>query len=187
MLIYLFTNRASQQQGVSSYCHIINTENGEVQNHFSKAYHYLYINKLHMLLTLQVISTRVEPMCCKVFPVDIQIVTSGVASCKYLFFTLFFSLLAFQVSSCNCYFQFQLLKPSERRFWHTSPKFDNHGVQNCLHNISFTFPHKPSTVTVTLNWSPQTELRHRSSKNNPTHLFKNKHSCKVPVRYPFYI
>lgn len=93
-----------------------------------------------MVLTLQVISTRVEPTCCEVFPIDIQIATSEVATGKYLFFILFLSLLAFQVSSCNCYFQFQLLKPSERSFWHTSTNFDNHGVQNCLLNIPFTLP-----------------------------------------------
>lgn len=115
----------------------ITTKNGEVQNHSSKTWHYLYINKLHIVLTLQVIFTRVEQTCCKVFPVDIQIATFGVASCKYLFFNL----TPLTAGFSSFFLQLlQLLKQSERRFWHTSPNFDNHGVQNCLRNIVFILP-----------------------------------------------
>lgn len=82
-----------------------------------------------MALTLQVIFTRVEPTCPKVFAIDIQIAASGVASRKILILyfispTAGFSSFFLQMS--------QFLKQSERRFWHTSPNFDNHGVQNCL-------------------------------------------------------
>lgn len=115
----------------------ITTKNGEVQNHSSKTWHYLYINKLHIVLTLQVIFTRVEQTCCKVFPVDIQIATFGVASCKYLFFNL----TPLTAGFSSFFLQLlQLLKQSERRFWHTSPNFDNHGVQNCLRNTVFILP-----------------------------------------------
>lgn len=113
----------------------INTENGEVQNHSGKTSYYVCINKLHMVLSLQVIFTRVVPMCCKVFSVDIQIATSGAASWKYLFFLLFLSLLAFQVSSCNCYSFRNHLKEDSGIQVQTLTK-----VQNCLLNIPFTLP-----------------------------------------------
>lgn len=102
-----------------------------------------------MALTLQVIFTRVEPTCSKVFSIDIQIAASGVASCKILILYLIPPTAGFS----NFFLQMlQLLKLSERRFWHTSPNFDNHGVQNCLSIYHLHYlPYNLPIVTITLN------------------------------------
>lgn len=137
-----------------------------------------------MVLTLQVIFTRVLPMSCKVFSIDIQIAICRVASWKYLFFILLLSLLPFQVSSCNCYSFWNHLKEDSGIQIQTLTIMGYKTV-SLVYRLHYP-PHKTPTVTIPLNWSPQRELGYRNSKNNPKPLtLKEKHFCKVPVKYPF--
>lgn len=79
----------------------------------------------------------------------------------------------------------QLLKQSERRFWHTSANFDNNRVQNCLLNTPLhSPPHKTPIVAVPLNWSPQTELRCWNSKNKSPHL-RTSIAVRLHLGIPF--
>lgn len=70
----------------------INKENGGVHNHSGKTYHYLCMNKLHMVLTWQVIVTTINVLSMyNNVPIDVQIAAFGVTLWKYLLFTFFLS------------------------------------------------------------------------------------------------
>lgn len=104
VLIYLFTNWVSQQQGVSSYCRIYKHrkwwglkpfwQNLALSIHKQAAYGINLASNIHQGRT---------NMLKSFFPLTFRLLLLGLLHVKHLFFILFLPLLAFPVSSGKCY------------------------------------------------------------------------------------